>query len=86
VEYELSDFQNPKMGRILELVAKFSLEWRRELDNLDDEITSAVNSIVSNRNLIAHGQDTSVTFSMVKHWYEGVNKLIAIIYQQANPS
>jgi hypothetical protein len=75
----LKSFQNPRMDKILDLSGAFSAEWRDELDKAPDEAKSAVNSIVANRNRIAHGEDVSLTYGMMCDYYRGALKLIDII-------
>jgi hypothetical protein len=50
VQSRLQQFQNPKMGAILELAGCFSQEWRQELDaDTNGRLSESVNSIVGNR-------------------------------------
>jgi hypothetical protein len=56
VESRLRQFQNPKMGTILDLAGGFSQEWRRQLEiDTNRRLGESVNSIVGNRHKIAHG-------------------------------
>ena len=80
VETELKYFQNPKMGKILELTKSFSAEWEEALrKKVEGERQDAVDSIVDNRNRIAHGQDVGISFVVVKRYYESVVKVIELI-------
>jgi hypothetical protein len=57
VESRLKSFQNPNMEQILQIASLFSPEWRARLElDTEGELKDAVDSIVANRNLIAHGQ------------------------------
>src|SRR5271165_3004366 len=50
VESRLRQFQNPKMGTILELAGGFSPEWKQQLEiDTSGQLGESVNSIVSNR-------------------------------------
>lgn len=80
VESELCDFQNPKMGKIIELTRAFNPQWANELETVTEgEIKDAVDSIVANRNQIAHGRDVGITYVRIKNYYERAIKLVDII-------
>ncbi len=62
VESRLRQFQNPKMGSILDLAGGFSQELRKRLDsNTKGQLGESVNSIVDNRHKIAHGESVGIT-------------------------
>lgn len=75
VSRQLKGFQNPKMSKILELLKAFNVEWANVLE-FDDELKSAVDSVVENRNKIAHGEDVSLSFVQVQNYYKSIIKLI----------
>jgi len=46
VEFELGDFQNPKMGKIIELTRAFNPQWANELETATEgEIKDAVEKL-----------------------------------------
>lgn len=77
VESQLSEFRNPNMERILKLVRSFNPAWADELEaTVEGEIKDAVDSIVSNRNIIAHGDDVGISFSRISDYYKRAVKVI----------
>ncbi len=74
----LSKLQNPKAEKVLELVGSFRQEWRAELETFlaDDGRKDAIDSIMNNRNQIAHGKDVGVTVVRVSSYLE---KIIAVL-------
>lgn len=71
VEARLKDFQNPKMGKILELTRAFSAEWEDALRTATEgEPKDAVDSIVANRHRIAHGESVGITYDRMCRYYE----------------
>ena len=87
VTAQLAFLQNPKMGKILELVGKFSAEWAKQLEaDTQGEIKAAVNSIVANRNKIAHGEDVSLGLAGLRDYYTSAKKLVKLIEQQCDAS
>ena len=80
VEFELGDFQNPKMGKIIELTRAFNPQWANELEAATEGgIKDAVDSIVANRNQIAHGRDVGITYIRMKNYYERAIKVVDLI-------
>ena len=67
----LEDFMNPKMEKILQLTGAFSKDWKKELEAfVEGERKDAVDSIVANRNNIAHGRNVSLTLVRMKKYFE----------------
>ncbi|MGH7204873.1 MAG: HEPN domain-containing protein [Nitrospiraceae bacterium] len=87
VERKLSEFQNPKMDKILDLVQSFNSEWGEELKrNTEGELKDAVDSIVANKNRIAHGEDVGITYSRINHYYKNALRVVDLIEDQCNVS
>lgn len=83
VEKELSQFQNAKMEKILDIARAFSLEWERELrDATDGRLKEAIDSIVANRHLIVHGKFVGITIVRVSNYYKDVKSVIELIEAQ----
>lgn len=74
----LSKLQNPKAEKVMELVGSFKQEWRAELETYlaDDGRKDAIDSIMNNRNQIAHGKDVGVTVVRVSSYLE---KVVAVL-------
>lgn len=80
VKCELDSFQNPKMGKILELTRAFNPLWADELETATEgELKDAVDSIVANRNQIAHGRDVGITYTRIKNYYEDAIKVVDLV-------
>lgn len=67
---ELKKVNNPKMGRFLDVAGAFKKTWREELEEFaaDEGRGDAINSIMANRNRIAHGDDSGITIVRVKDY------------------
>ncbi len=80
VKHELDGFQNPKMGKILELMRGFDSQWASELETATEgQLKDAVDSIVANRNQIAHGKDVGITYTRIKSYYEDTIRVVDLI-------
>ncbi|MFX4223321.1 MAG: HEPN domain-containing protein [Thalassobaculum sp.] len=65
----LKGFQNPKPEKIIELHQSFSKEWGEQFrEFVEDEHRAAISSIVSNRHLIAHGENSNVSVGRLREW------------------
>jgi formyltetrahydrofolate hydrolase len=80
VDKELNRFQNPDMNKIIDLVSRFSQDWGDCLKTITEgELKDSVDSIVANKNNIAHGQSIGLTFVQLEKYYKNVLKVIEII-------
>lgn len=83
VESHLRNFQNPKMEKILELTGQFNGEWEQSLRNeTEGELKDAVDSIVANRHLIAHGRSVGITYVRIRQYFEDIEKVLKLIKSQ----
>jgi hypothetical protein len=85
-EKEISYVTNCKTERILEVLNKFNSNWGSTFETeikdnspIDKEIKDSIDSIVSNRHLIAHGKSVGVSYSTVKKYYGYCTKAIEIL-------
>jgi hypothetical protein len=83
VDSQLKFFQNPKTEKILELAHSFDAAWEAELRlAAEGEPKDAIDSIVANRNNIAHGESVGITFARIRRYYESSLPLLELIDQQ----
>lgn len=83
VDQQLRWFQNPKMSRIIELATSFDRLWADDLaQRTAGELRDAVDSVVANRNQIAHGQNVGLSMSQLKEYYERVCRVLDLVDAQ----
>jgi len=71
VESHISRFTNPSPEKIKNLLGRFAKEWRRQFEaSVSKDKTEALTTLVKNRNKIAHGLDSQLTFSGVQNYYK----------------
>lgn len=71
-------FRNPSHNNINKLLSKFNKEWLIKLrEKIKEENWEALNSIVNNKNNIAHGDRCDITFNDIKNYYD-TSKIIII--------
>ena len=77
VERRTKKFANPNANRIQELLGDFDSSWQEKLwEFLDDEKKSAINSIVSQRNVIVHGGSSGITYYSISEYYQQAQRVI----------
>lgn len=85
-EGALRNIYTPKASRFLEVTEAFSEKWGESLKNYLDsgqgERRDAIDSIMNNRHLIAHGKNTSISVVRVKNYLEKAVEVIDFIEAQ----
>ena len=88
----LESVTNPKANRFVEIARGFNPDWALRLEMYMDEDygrrKNAVDSIMNNRHLIAHGKSTTVSVGRIKQYLPSCVEVIEFIRQQtagANP-
>lgn len=63
-------FRNPDQSNTKGFLKSFNKEWIKTLNQIIDiECWDALDSIVRQKNLIAHGNDSTITFDDIKKYY-----------------
>lgn len=71
------DLSPLKMEGISQLTYSFSKKWGEKLEKeTQDEVRDSINSIFGNRNLLAHGNDTGISYLRISLWYKDAVKLL----------
>ena len=84
VETRLRIITNPKAQRFFDTAHGFSSEWGDDLQNFmaDNGRKEAIDSIIANRNLIAHGKNCSITLVRLKEYMDKATEVIEFIEGQ----
>jgi hypothetical protein len=68
------------MSAITELLGTFRPEWKSELEaSTSGQLSDSVNSIIGNRNRIAHGESVSLSMSSLKAYYKDAIAVVALL-------
>lgn len=79
-QVQLRRFYNPTTNKILDTMGCFDLSWKKLLEEgITDNMRDAVDSIVNNKNLIAHGQTTGITYLRIKNYFCEACKVIDLL-------
>jgi hypothetical protein len=83
VERRLEFFQNPNSQKLLALAGDFDQSWRTELEGfLVDERRDHVDSVVANKNQIAHGENVGITYMRASDYFDSVVEVVEFVEQQ----
>lgn len=77
INSSISNLTNLKTERIGKYLNTFNSEWKEKFEKeLTHEEKTAIDSIVENRNQIAHGKNVGVSYIGVKEWYKNVKRVV----------
>jgi len=77
VKKRLRSFQNADYESILQTTYSFSNEWGNNLEKfVTEEMKTSINSIVNNKNLLAHGSNSGITYDSLKNYFENSLKVL----------
>jgi hypothetical protein len=84
VESALAGIQNPKASRFLETARKFDPSWEDDLSSFLQYAgrKDAIDAIMSNRHLIAHGKDSGISLVRVKDYLKKSIEVVEFIEKQ----
>jgi RiboL-PSP-HEPN len=88
VNKQLRYMQNPKPDTIRSLLDAFDAEWATRLDEvLNDDggrIKESIGSLVGQRNTIAHGRNSDVSFGRLRPWINDAERTVQFVEQLGN--
>lgn len=85
VSKRLSRIQNVKSDRLRELIQDFDGDWLVAFDSfLTEEHKVALNSVIGNRNKIAHGENVSLGLVQMKLWLGKVLEIMEFLEGQCS--
>ena len=81
VARQLDQYYNLKADRFIQLANSFDPERGRKIEQDGEfgKLKDAVDSIVANRNNVAHGRDTGISLAVIKDYYERAGRFIRLI-------
>lgn len=71
---------NLNYEKLLELLDQFDNEWKESFTNqINDEQKAALNTVISNRNNIAHGENDGISYRLMTEYYERIKEVVKIL-------
>lgn len=80
----LGNIQNPKSGKFLDTARAFDRSWKESLAVFIDADgrKDAIDAIMSNRHLIAHGKDSDISLIRIKEYLKKSIEVVEFIENQ----
>ena len=76
VKEQLARARNPTVGTVCSVLGLFDEGWKGRLESFSDQrFRSDIGSIVSNRNEIAHGRNSQISFGRLLPWVTSAKAL-----------
>lgn len=80
VDSRLTRPGNLNAERLLQMVGTFSPEWRDQLEQyISGERRDALDSVVANRNSIAHGESVGLTYDRMRGYFGRVREVVDFV-------
>jgi hypothetical protein len=77
VESQMSNMTNFGSSKILKLIQSFNPTWESALSDYlqqNEDVKTALDSVVANRHLIAHGKNIGMSFVDMRDYYQSVKR------------
>lgn len=88
VNSRLETVYNPNAQRFIDLAGSFNATWREELEEYfqrdDGSRKEALDSIMNNRNQIAHGKSVGITVHRVREYIERCVEVLEFVEDQCD--
>lgn len=83
---QLDEVQNPKAERLVKIARTFDPQWGQDLEIFvgQNYRGESVNSIMSNRHLIAHGRNSNITVGQVSQYLTKIEEIADFIEAQCS--
>lgn len=80
VQKKVSNLTNLEFEKLCSFLDSFDSNWKLNFANqISDEQKAALNSIISQRNAIAHGNPSSITFNSINNYFKDLEDIIIIL-------
>ncbi|MCY3574051.1 MAG: MAE_28990/MAE_18760 family HEPN-like nuclease [Chloroflexi bacterium] len=75
--------RNLKHNELLGLVGSFSEDWKKDVRaSTHGELRDSLDSLVSQRNKIAHGEATYISLKDLKKYFDDINRIIILVEEK----
>ncbi len=86
VNKKVQSITNLNCEKLSQFLRSFSEAWCDEFENtLSEKQKAAIDSVIANRNNIAHGNDVGISYVTMKQYYSEVKAVIGLLENIMNP-
>ena len=80
INKEVRYITNLKYRRLIEVLSDFDKKWADQFESqVNDEQKAALNTVVSNRNNIAHGENDAISYVLMVEYYQRIKEVVHIL-------
>lgn len=80
INKEVRYITNLKYSRLIEVLSNFDKKWADQFESqVNDEQKAALNTVVSNRNNIAHGENDAISYVLMVEYYQRIKEVVHIL-------
>ena len=80
INKEIKYITNLRYSRLVEVLNGFDENWADQFaSKINDEQKSALNTVVSNRNNIAHGEVDAISYTLMVEYYQRIKEVVFIL-------
>lgn len=77
VKSKMKTFTNINNKKLGDLLQSFHEDWLTSYNKLiNEQLRNTLNTVISNRNSIAHGNPNNITFRSIENYYEEIKQII----------
>lgn len=82
IQNDLKNLTNLSEEKMQKVLTKFSEDWCTNFMNkVSEQQLQSLNSIISNRNSIAHGQQDNISFNVIGQYYADIKGIVKILQE-----
>ncbi len=80
VTLKLKNVTNLRFEKLSEFLSTFNASWKQQFEiGMTDERRAALNSIINNRNNIAHGENDSISYLSMRDYYLHAKEVVMLL-------
>ncbi len=80
VQNSLKTTTNLSEDKLINLLKKFNDDWAVSFtEKINEQQIESLNSIISNRNSIAHGQQDNISYQIISQYFSDIKQIIGIL-------
>lgn len=80
VQNSLKTTTNLSEDKLINLLKKFNDDWAVSFaEKISEQQVESLNSIISNRNSIAHGQQDNISYQIISQYFSDIKQIIGIL-------
>lgn len=82
IQQDIRGVTNLSVDKLLKFLSKFNSEWESKFkEQISEKQLESLNSIISNRNSIAHGQQDNISYKAISEYYIDLKEIVKLLIE-----